>query len=299
MRCVAGLPMTVCAGPGSGPLGAATADLHAYDIASASWTDLTTVGFGTLPAARYAHGTAAFNGKLYVYGGRPSQLHPPTHTLTNPPIIQPLILGTSERGLGAVVRADSSPWFNDLHAYDVATATWTILSTPTAGVATGEAGMAAFDDKIYVFYGYAGALPPLLSVRAAMCALLLRPFARPRHAPIRPVRDAACQQQYTDVGGAESSTTVNTNFHAYDIASGAWTELPAPNGGTLAARGQMGFAVYDSAIYLYGGIRGEMSSLDPTRSLLGLADRPRVCPKPPHEVPTRCCVFHGPRPSIT
>ncbi len=44
-------------------------DLHVYDIAESSWTDLSSTAFGAPPSPRNAHGFAALGGRLFVMGG--------------------------------------------------------------------------------------------------------------------------------------------------------------------------------------------------------------------------------------
>ena len=45
-------------------------DLHEFNIAANTWTDLSSLVEGVPPAARDRHGFASVGGKLYVYGGR-------------------------------------------------------------------------------------------------------------------------------------------------------------------------------------------------------------------------------------
>eukprot|EP00961_Rhodomonas_salina_P074669 1002839-Rhodomonas_salina.3 len=44
-------------------------DLHAYDIASGGWADLSSTSSGTPPVARYSMGMAESGSKLYIFGG--------------------------------------------------------------------------------------------------------------------------------------------------------------------------------------------------------------------------------------
>jgi hypothetical protein len=44
-------------------------DLHMFEPANASWTDLSIPASGTPPSRRNAHGVAALGSKLYVMGG--------------------------------------------------------------------------------------------------------------------------------------------------------------------------------------------------------------------------------------
>eukprot|EP00961_Rhodomonas_salina_P279616 3777235-Rhodomonas_salina.1 len=44
-------------------------DLHQYDIPSRVWTDLSSPSAGTTPSARAGMGFAAWNSKLYIFGG--------------------------------------------------------------------------------------------------------------------------------------------------------------------------------------------------------------------------------------
>lgn len=58
-------------------------DLHAYDLASATWTDLSAPSAGAPPAGRYGHGAAESSGKLYVWGGTKGSLQRRSvHTLS-------------------------------------------------------------------------------------------------------------------------------------------------------------------------------------------------------------------------
>ena len=44
-------------------------DLHVYDPATKSWTDLSNPASGIPPSPRDSHGFASAAGKLYVHGG--------------------------------------------------------------------------------------------------------------------------------------------------------------------------------------------------------------------------------------
>ena len=44
-------------------------DLHAYDIASVTWTDLSAAVSGASPSARARHGFVSARNKLFVHGG--------------------------------------------------------------------------------------------------------------------------------------------------------------------------------------------------------------------------------------
>ena len=45
-------------------------DLHSFDPATQSWTDLSKISQGTVPSGRYGESLAASNGLLYTFGGR-------------------------------------------------------------------------------------------------------------------------------------------------------------------------------------------------------------------------------------
>eukprot|EP00961_Rhodomonas_salina_P017925 241070-Rhodomonas_salina.2 len=44
-------------------------DLHEYDIASRTWTELSTPIGGAIPSSRSSPGIATYNGFLYIFGG--------------------------------------------------------------------------------------------------------------------------------------------------------------------------------------------------------------------------------------
>ena len=60
-------------------------DLHVYDPAAVSWTDLSSSAAGSPPSARHGHGFASAAGTLYVQGGADDDgappPPPPTHSL--------------------------------------------------------------------------------------------------------------------------------------------------------------------------------------------------------------------------
>ena len=44
-------------------------DLHAFDLGTGAWADLSAAASGTPPSPRAFHGFASAGGKLYVHGG--------------------------------------------------------------------------------------------------------------------------------------------------------------------------------------------------------------------------------------
>ncbi len=51
------------------PLSGFFNDLHVYDPANMTWTDLSAAVSGTPPSPRYGHGFAGAGGVLYSFGG--------------------------------------------------------------------------------------------------------------------------------------------------------------------------------------------------------------------------------------
>mmetsp|Transcript_28106 Transcript_28106/g.66499 ORF Transcript_28106/g.66499 Transcript_28106/m.66499 type:complete len:166 (-) Transcript_28106:1509-2006(-) len=102
-------------------------DLHMYDIASGSWTDLTAPLDITRPLEREHMGFAEWSGKLYVFGGYSG---------------------------GNVM--------NDLYEYDIAPGTWSDLSSPKFGLPPApqrwHTRLAASAGKLYVFGGASGSM---------------------------------------------------------------------------------------------------------------------------------------------
>jgi len=94
-----------------------------YDIALATWTDLSSPRNGTSPTPRSYMGFTKWNSKFYVFGGFDGLAH-----------------------------------LSDLHEYDIASGTWVDLSTPRTGYSpprgvmfTDEKGLAQSNGKLFVF----------------------------------------------------------------------------------------------------------------------------------------------------
>ena len=105
---------------GTGLLGS----LHVYDRIAMTWTDLSASVYGITPTARYTHGFASADGKLFVHGGCSYAACP----------------------------AD------DLHVFDPVEKVWTDLSAPAGGIAPTARyshGFTSADGKLYVHGGCA------------------------------------------------------------------------------------------------------------------------------------------------
>eukprot|EP00961_Rhodomonas_salina_P282337 3814932-Rhodomonas_salina.1 len=46
-------------------------DMHSYSVALRAWTDLSSPASGSPPAGRQGHGMTAWEGVIYIFGGRP------------------------------------------------------------------------------------------------------------------------------------------------------------------------------------------------------------------------------------
>lgn len=146
-------------------------DLHGYEIASKTWTDLSTPAAGTMPQARRGFGFCEFDGRLYVYGGSFGNCKHIFFLSFTAYRACSACRGVAAgflvcvHGHGAVrmtrCLADGQR-LKDLHEYDIASRTWTDLSSPITGTAPNERywfGFAELDGRLYVLGGYNGNVP--------------------------------------------------------------------------------------------------------------------------------------------
>ena len=99
-------------------------DLHAYNLVTMAWTDLSAQGNETSPTARGNHGFTSVDGKLYVYGGWDGQTD-----------------------------------CGDLYSFDPVAKVWTSLASEVRGLspqARHSHGFTSAEGKIYVHGGVYG-----------------------------------------------------------------------------------------------------------------------------------------------
>lgn len=146
-------------------------DLHEYDIATATWTDLTPTS-GFIPSQTSGLAMIESGGKIYVFGG-----YATTGMLSSPPCLKRIlcwvtaIAGICVLYLPALIASSltvvrlsaySGGYSNDLLSFDIESGTWTDLSATTSGTAPSvrdNPGMAESRGKIYVFGGYTSSCP--------------------------------------------------------------------------------------------------------------------------------------------
>eukprot|EP00286_Rhodomonas_abbreviata_P027873 CAMPEP_0181303152 /NCGR_PEP_ID=MMETSP1101-20121128/8394_1 /TAXON_ID=46948 /ORGANISM="Rhodomonas abbreviata, Strain Caron Lab Isolate" /LENGTH=1307 /DNA_ID=CAMNT_0023408683 /DNA_START=219 /DNA_END=4139 /DNA_ORIENTATION=+ len=216
-------------------------DLHVYNITNATWTELSTPTSGTPPSGRREHGFAAIDGKLYVYAG-----------LNN-----------------------SGSYLDDLHAYDIDTATWTDLSTPSIGIppsARTGMGLVAMNGKLYVQAGRSSTGASLddlyeYDIATTTWTNLSTPSSG-TPPPVRYYHGLAAMNGMLYVHGGN---TALDDLYEYNITTATWTDLSTPSSGTPpSGRREHGFAAINSKLYVHGGNRS--GSLDDLHEYVRYSD---------------------------
>eukprot|EP00961_Rhodomonas_salina_P277306 3747321-Rhodomonas_salina.2 len=227
-------------------------DLHAYDTAQHAWTDLSTPRAGDPPPARTRMAVAVYNGTLFVFGGFfggygcckapfdearacvccfSSCSHICTNTVPHRSAVHQLT-AHGPRGVGL---------YNDLHAYDFSSRTWTDFTVSDNAPAARQ-GMVcvAYNGKLLV-YGGAG--------RAAVGFRAFHPESRWMNlwglVPIS--RIGGCQTLMSLVAAFDGPSS---DLDEYDIALATWTKLADPPAGS---RDGAAAALHDGTLYLHGG----------------------------------------------
>jgi N-acetylneuraminic acid mutarotase len=224
-------------------------DLHAWDMDTGCWTDLSTPLSGTAPGHRQGHTAVALDGKMYVFGGY--------HT----------------------------GYFNDLHVYDPQARSWTNLSTPLFGAAPSgrylHRAFAAYG-KMYVFGGHNGnnlndlhTYDPTTRTWAQLTTTGTTPTAR-YNMSIEVINGVAYLY-----GGY--STYYHSDLQALDLVTLAWTAVTPLVGTAPTGRREHSASVIDGKMYIFGGNNGsslaQVHSFDPkTRTWLDFANLPEGSP---------------------
>mmetsp|Transcript_11498 Transcript_11498/g.27046 ORF Transcript_11498/g.27046 Transcript_11498/m.27046 type:complete len:370 (-) Transcript_11498:132-1241(-) len=199
-------------------------DLHEFDTALGSWTDLSPRSRGTPPSPRSSLGMAATDTQLFFFGGW----------------------------------SDVSD-VNDLHAFDVASRTWTDLSVPRSGSPPSPRpwmGMAATGSKLYIFGGWAEGreLDDLheYDIASGRWEVLRSKNSGPGPRGREMMGMVACGGQLYIFGGYDG--TFLGDLHAFDIDKGSWSELSSRSSGpSPSTRSSLGMAALGSTLYVFGG----------------------------------------------
>jgi len=270
-------------------------DLHEYDIASRTWTDLSSPNAGTVPEPRYDMRFGVSNGKLYVFGGWSdyapeglNDLHEydiPSRTWTD---LSSPDAGTAP-GWGEVFGISNNKLYvfgfsfegsfegydyyyfydsfeSNLHEYDIASRTWTDLSSNTAPDFLRCMEVDVSNGKLYVVgHIYAsgiGANATNLYEYDIASRTWNSPWTNSTVSDSNTLPEAGCGGFAQAVANGKLYTFGDIwgggryGLHEYDLASGTetWSDLSSPNAGTVPEpRANMGFEISNSKLYVYGG----------------------------------------------
>eukprot|EP00339_Tiarina_fusa_P005869 CAMPEP_0117000320 /NCGR_PEP_ID=MMETSP0472-20121206/2703_1 /TAXON_ID=693140 ORGANISM="Tiarina fusus, Strain LIS" /NCGR_SAMPLE_ID=MMETSP0472 /ASSEMBLY_ACC=CAM_ASM_000603 /LENGTH=265 /DNA_ID=CAMNT_0004699977 /DNA_START=109 /DNA_END=903 /DNA_ORIENTATION=+ len=218
-------------------------DFSEYDVESGTWRELASLSAGAPPLVRNLQGFAESNGKLYVFGG--------------------------DNG--------SESYKNDLHEYDIASAVWTDLSSPTAGPAPSsrvKMGFTGSNGRLYVFGGAEKLLTGSESYRQDLHEY---DIVSGTWTDLSTLSTGTPPSARTSMGFVESNGKLyvfggydgssKNDLHEYDTALGAWTDLSWPRAGTSPSpRHHMGIAEKDRKLFVFGGSydsgRGDLHEYD-------------------------------------
>lgn len=190
-----------------------------------------------LPDARTCHSAAAFQGKIYVFGGIKSE--------------------------GTVTIITDANQFTDVFVFDPALDSWTRRNPMPTPRTCGSA--VATSDRIYIVGGYTSG-----PTRLATATLVYDPASdswtttgglqRPR-AYLAPV---AIANVLLAVGGYDGSAVPLNTIESYDFATGRWTESLV---GLQIGRWSHGAAVLNGVAYVVGGFTPFVSAQQQYRSV--------------------------------
>ena len=258
----------------------ALSDLHAFDLATEVWTNLSVSVDGTAPVARYMHGVTSADNKLYVHGGwvlgvGPDNdlwsFDPPAKVWTDlsgaasgtPPTPRSSHGFTSAAG-GLFVHGGWCIYgsLSDLSSFDPIVEVWTDLSAQIKGSAPTAReghGFASADGKLYVHGGLDASYDPLGDLYSFdIMAKVWTNLSAPAGGAVPTAREshgfASADGKLYVHGGLDASYNPLGDLHSFDPIAKVWTNLSAQAGGAVpTARQRHGFTSADGKLYVHGG----------------------------------------------